>query len=71
MFTDDPILDWNRHTTEEEKIFATYPICCDCGNHIVDGYAYEIDDEFYCEDCMKSLFGRDPEDLRSDEEWIV
>lgn len=54
MFTDDPLADYDRYSTRQEKQFAKLPVCCECGEPIQDDYCYEINDELLCEDCLNT-----------------
>lgn len=46
---DDSQWSWQKDET-------SLPQCDFCGKHIQDDYVYDIDNELYCEDCMKSHF---------------
>ena len=53
MCTDDPVKDAERYAQEqEEEMMENSPVCCECGEHIVEDFYYRIVDDIYCEDCM-------------------
>ena len=54
MWTDDPIADAERYYTSNDKKIEKLPRCSECDCHIVDEYAYYINDEWICDDCMDS-----------------
>lgn len=53
FWSDDPERDADRYYNEQEKWLLSRPVCCSCEEHIQDDYAYFIDDEWICEDCLK------------------
>mgnify|MGYP002512644980 CR=1 FL=1 len=52
-YTDDPLLDFDRHQADEEEWLMSRPVCDDCGEHIVDETAFYIDGAWICESCME------------------
>ena len=44
------------HEAEQEAYLESLPKCFNCGEPIQEEYCYEIDDELYCEECMKDEF---------------
>lgn len=50
--TDNPLSDYNRYMSKQEKALSRLPVCSECGEHIQDDYCYVINDEYICEDCM-------------------
>ena len=50
----DNYSQWLSHEREQEQWFARLPICADCDNPIQDEYAYYINGEWICENCMDS-----------------
>ena len=53
-YTDNPILDAERHQAAQDRQLAQLPICADCDNPIQDETAYYINGEWICRDCMSS-----------------
>ena len=51
-YTDNPIADFLRYDAEQEKQLEKLPRCSECGKHIQSDFAYYINDEWICEDCM-------------------
>ncbi len=51
-YTDDPIADFNAHEAYQERQLAKLPVCCECKEPIQSEFLFEIDDVFYCEECM-------------------
>ncbi len=52
FYSDDPILDYERHCKAQENALARLPECSRCGEYIQDEYAYYINDEWVCEECI-------------------
>lgn len=53
--TDDPLMDFDRHQREQERLAAQLPECDYCGKP-VDDYYYNINGEIICEDCLNENF---------------
>ena len=53
---------WERHQRDEDKWLESRPVCSFCGEHIQDEYAYRINDELICMDCLEHNFKVDMED---------
>lgn len=51
--TDDPLADFDRHEAEQERKRRRIPRCSECDEHIQDEYAYYINGEWICEECMR------------------
>ena len=51
MWTDDPVRDAADYAEELERELERRPVCVKCKEHIQDEDAYEIDGEYYCDDC--------------------
>lgn len=58
----EPYEDFLRKEPEEEKWLKTRPVCAWCGHPIQDEYAYEIDGELVCEDCIEECRTSVPEE---------
>ena len=50
--TMDPERDADRDATITEPV----PVCCECGNEIMDDEIYMVGDDVYCEDCIRAVF---------------
>ena len=61
-WTDDPIADWDRHCAQEERELARLPRCSECDKPIQEDYAYCINDELICEECLNRNFRKEVED---------
>ena len=59
--TGDPIDDFNRYEAECERQLKKLPRCSECDEHITDDYAYYINGEWICEQCMKDNYRREVE----------
>lgn len=59
IYTDDPIADAENYADEHEEALEKMPVCESCGEHIQDEYAYYINDEWICEECLKSEYRRE------------
>jgi formylmethanofuran dehydrogenase subunit E len=53
-YTDDPLLDFDRHQADEEEWLSRRPICKDCGEHIQDETAYHNDGVWICHECFEN-----------------
>jgi formylmethanofuran dehydrogenase subunit E len=51
-FTDDPVKDYDRHSSEQDRKLDNLPICSECEEPIQDDMCYEINGEYICEECM-------------------
>lgn len=51
-YTDDPIKDYDRYSSEQEKSLENLPICSECEERIQDEMCYEINGEYLCENCI-------------------
>lgn len=60
--TDDPVKDAERYDAEQEAELKKMPKCSKCGEHIQDGYLFDIEDTLYCEECAYELFRKDAAD---------
>ena len=60
--TDDPVADFDRYDAEQEAELQKMPKCSHCGEHIQDGYLFDIEDELFCEECAFELFRKDAGD---------
>lgn len=45
---------WQRKEAEAERWLQKRPECADCGEHIQDEFAYYINGEWICDDCMSA-----------------
>lgn len=63
MWSDDPVADFERHDRERAAALELLPICGICNEPIQDEYLYDINDEFFCECCMKRYFQKRTEDF--------
>ena len=52
-YTDDPVADYDALDAEQQRILDKLPRCSECDEPIVDEYAYYINGEWICEDCME------------------
>lgn len=50
--SDDPVADWDSYCAEQEELLKKAPICSECDQHIPDEYAYYINGEWICCECM-------------------
>jgi formylmethanofuran dehydrogenase subunit E len=56
FYSNDPARDAARHDAEQQRRLDNLPRCCYCDEPIQDEYAYLIDGEWICEECMKEQF---------------
>jgi hypothetical protein len=50
--TDDPIADAERYYASLEEKAKDLPLCSQCGERIYEDYAYMIEGDYVCEDCI-------------------
>ena len=50
-----------KYEAEQESRLERLPTCILCGESIQDEYCYEINDELFCEECMKDEFRKNTE----------
>jgi len=65
MFSDDPLLDFDRHDRQQEEALDKRPVCCYCGEPIQNDICYEINGEYFCEDCLDMHFRKAVDDIIS------
>lgn len=53
--TDDPIADFNRHETEQQKWLNKLPECDCCCEPIQSEHCFVLHGEIYCEECMENF----------------
>ena len=53
-YSNDPLADFDAWDTEQNKRLAQRPVCADCDDPIQDEFAYYINGEWICENCMDS-----------------
>lgn len=63
IFTDDPLSDFDRYDRQQEEALDKRPVCCYCGEPIQDDFCYEINGEYFCEDCLDMHFRKAVEDI--------
>ena len=51
-FTDDPVADFLRHDSEQEKARERCPKCSCCREHIQEDELYDFDGELVCPECV-------------------
>lgn len=51
-YTDNPIADFDAWDADQNKRLARLPVCADCDEPIQDEFAYYINGEWICENCM-------------------
>lgn len=55
FYTNDPVSDYDYYSIQQEKQLEKLPVCRECGEHIQDEYAYRINDEYICNECMEDF----------------
>lgn len=62
-YTDDPVSDYERYSSEQEAELEKYPECCECGYHIADEKLVHINDEFMHMKCFEKNYVKYTEDF--------
>lgn len=57
--TDDPLADFHRWDSEQERLRNRLPKCFVCGKRITDEKAYCIDGIYICDDCAGDDYTED------------
>lgn len=52
MYIPDNYDAWSRHQEQQERELLKYLVCDICGHGITDDYAYSINGDLICEDCL-------------------
>lgn len=58
-YTNDPVADYHAYAADQERELKKRPMCSECDEHIQDEYAYYINGEWICNDCMDSNYKRE------------
>lgn len=53
--TEDPVADFDRWDTEQNRRLESLPECADCGEPIQDDHCYEYNGEYICPRCNEDL----------------
>lgn len=67
-YSDDTYRDFDRWDADQEAWLNSRPVCKWCGEHIQDEYAYRINGDLVCEDCLKDT-RVDVEDIVEEKRW--
>lgn len=65
MITDDPLLDFDCFDRQQTEELKKRPVCCYCEEPIQDDFCYEINGEYFCEDCLDMHFRKEVDDIVS------
>ena len=55
MWSDDPLKDFERWDAAREEELESLPHCVCCGEPIQQDTAVFLDNEWYCDECLKSF----------------
>lgn len=44
---------WKQREREKERRLKRLPKCSECGEPITDGFAYQFEGKYICQDCME------------------
>lgn len=58
-YTNDPVADYERYSADQEKELEKLPRCSECDERIQDEFAYYINGEWICKNCMDSNYKRE------------
>ena len=45
---------WEAHERRQQQMLERLPVCADCLEHIQDEFAYHINGDWICKDCISS-----------------
>ncbi len=51
--TNNPISDYDRYSSDQEDRLEQLPKCSYCDEPIIDEYAWYINDEWICDECLR------------------
>lgn len=54
---------WEQHEAEQQKTLDKLPRCSECDEPIQSDYAYEVNGEYICEDCMEQNHRKRVDDI--------
>lgn len=60
--TGDPLADFERLERENESYARIHPVCCHCGDPIMDDRMFVINDNYYHIECAEDEFQKWTED---------
>ena len=63
MYIPDNYDAFEAHDAEQQEKYDKLPECSHCLEKITDDYAYIIDEECVCEDCLKTHYRKPIEDF--------
>ena len=55
MYSDDPLMDFERWDAEQYDELKERPRCSQCDEPIQEDSAFRINDELICEECMEQF----------------
>ena len=55
MYSDDPLMDFEKWDAEQYKQTSERPRCSQCDEPIQEDSAFRINDELICEECMEQF----------------
>lgn len=53
FYSDDPVRDFDRYDSDRAR--RKRPVCSCCDEEITDEFAFNLDGEWFCEECMDSF----------------
>ena len=59
LYSDDPLLDFDRHDRQQAKRLQQLPECDYCHKPIQDEHYFEINGDVMCERCLVDNFRKD------------
>lgn len=61
-WTDDPVRDYDRYAARQERQLQRFPRCSHCRQYIQADHFYDINEVFFCEDCLDENFRKRVDD---------
>ena len=55
MYTDDPVVDFERYDAKQQKKLDRLPKCCSCKEPIQQEKAVHMDGHWYCDECLDNM----------------
>lgn len=62
-YTDNPVADYDRYAADQDRELQKLPVCGECDHHIQDEYAYYINGEWICDNCMDANYRKAVDDF--------
>lgn len=56
MYVPDNYDAYRMHEAEQAEKELKCPICCECGEYITDEHYFDLNGEYFCQECLEDRF---------------